>query len=502
MAKQVGKSKRVKNFELSTPIKGMDVAKNPRDLEYAAQVIENMEFDSEGEKLKTRRGLGSPIQTFDADILYVWYDYGMNNYVIFLKNKKVYTYEYGKEPVFIGTFTGDTTHRPQLARFTNANGTKLLMAVGGNMHYYEYNGTSLVTDEKYPVCDTLMERFSRVVVAESSNNNIKYSGIADPLNWTENSNDASAMKDLDVGDVSGVIGLYPLASELICFKENGRIYRIANEPEDWNVTLVGTDSDFLSRDAMSNIGDDVVYFSRQGLRSLAASTTYGNFTNDETGEAMNPEMKKDTSDPWIFKSQRTHQLFINPNNKETVYVYHYQLKAFTKWIFPKPINSIVEGKEKTLVASGRELFSLSSENHTDVVGGKETKIHQRLVSGKVLDLNIMTLYRSHIMIDSNTAGTAKLTVNDVTWDWNWTEGNQREEFKTQIRADEMTMTFETDDIITWEFWTAVIVFQYVTMVSGDSSGGSSGGWGSSNKKGWGQGTFEGYTGDSGGSPYG
>ena len=110
----------------------MDVATDPwllHSKENRAQVIENMEFDSEGERLMSRRGLGSPIYTFPADILYIWYDYGLNNYIVFLKNKSVYTYEYGKTPVFIGTINGDVTHKPQLARFTNSNGTKLLMNI-------------------------------------------------------------------------------------------------------------------------------------------------------------------------------------------------------------------------------------------------------------------------------------------------------------------------------------------------------------------------------------
>ena len=481
----------------------MNVAIDPWSLyekKNMAQSIENMEFDAEGNRLKTRRGLGSPLYTFPADILYIWYDYGLNSYIIFLKNKNVYTYEYGKTPVFIGQINGDTTHRPYLARYTNANGTKLLIASGGTLQYYDYSGTSINTDDKYPVCDTVMERFSRMLVTDASTNNIKYSGIADPFNWTENSNDASAMKDLDVGDVASVTGIYPLASELILFKSNGRIYKVANEPEDWNVNLIGTDSDFISRDAITNLGNDVVYFSRQGLRSLSTTETYGNFTNDEIGEAMNPEMKSDTSDPWMFKSLRTHQLFINPNNGKNLYVYHYQLKAFTKWIFPTPIQTMAEGIEKTLVGCGKELFTLTEENHTDVVAGKENKIHQRIVSAILWNQNLMTLYRSHLMIESDKPGSAHLQVNDVTWDWNWTMDKQKEEFKTQIRADNMTFTFETDDIITWHFWLAVVVLQYVTMTSTTSSGSSRGkGWSSSK---WGQGTFE-YGGDnSGGSPYG
>lgn len=480
----------------------MDVATDPWLLhtkKTSAQVIENMEFDAEGERLLTRRGLGSSLYTFPADILHIWYDYGLNSYLVFLKNKNVYTYEFGKSPRFIGTISGDTTHRPQLARFTNANGTKLLIASGGKLQYYEYNGSSINTTEQLPECDTVMERFSRTLVTHTSNNNMKYSGILDSLNWTINSNDPSAMKDLDVGDVSGIIGIYPLASELIIFKANGRVYKVANEPEDWNVALIGTDSDFISRDAITNLGEDVVYFSRQGLRSLRTTQTYGNFKDEEIGEAMNPEMKKDSSSPWLFKSQRTHQLFVNPNNGPNVYVYHYQLGAFTKWIFPKAIQTIAEGPENTLVGCGKELFSLSFDNHDDRIGGVRTTIHQRIVSAILGDLNIMTLYRSHLIIESFKEGTAKLTVNDVSWDWNWTAEKQREEFKTQIRDDSMTFTFETDDIIVWHLWAAIIVQQYVTMTSeGSSSGGSS--WGKKSK--WGQGTFDGSIGESDGSPYG
>ena len=110
------------------------------------------------------------------------------------------------------------------------------------------------------------------------------------------------------------------------------------------------------------------------------------------------------------------------------------------------------------------------------------------------------------MVESEEAGTAKLSVNDVTWNWDWTKDKQKEEFKTQIRSDDMTFTFETDNIITWKFWVAILVQQYVTMTSDGTSSGRSGSWsksGSSKKKSsWGQGTFSGATSEVGGSPYG
>jgi hypothetical protein len=509
MAKQVGKSKRVKEFNISSLDGGMDVASDPITMDTSkALLIQNMEFDSEGERLITRRGLGSPIHTFDSDVYYIWYDYELNLYLIFLKNKNVYTYEYGKDPKLIGVLNGDTTNYPQVTRYTNANGTYLLIASGKTMQVYEYSGTSINTDAKYPECNTVMERFSRILTSNSGSNNIKYSGVADPFNWTENSNDGSAMKDLDVGDVSSVEAIYPLAEELIIFKKNGNIYRVANEPEDWNVTLVGTSSDFITKDSMTNLQDDVVYFSRQGLRSLETSETYGNFTNKEIGEAMNPEMKSDTSAPWMVKCLRTHQLVINPNSGKNLYVYNYQMKAFTKWTFASPVNTLCEGMENTLVGIGKEIFNLSKDNHSDIVGGTTYPIHQKIVSKRLVDLNIMTLYRSYLMIESTDAGKATLTVNGVSWDWNWTKDRQREEFKTQLRSDDMTFTFETDNIITWHFWDAVVVQQYATMVSDSSSSGSSGNGSWSNtgkskkKSSWGQGVWGDTTINSSGSPYG
>jgi hypothetical protein len=501
MAKQVGKSKRVKEFDIANLTGGMDIATDPFFLykdATCAQLIENMEFDSEGERLMSRRGLGSPIQTFDSNIRYIWYDYGMNDYLIFLENKNVYKYEYGGTPSLIGVINGDLTHNPQITRYTNANGTYLLIASGGTLQYYEYSGTSISTDLSYPLIDGIMERFTRMLVYESSTNNIKYSGVADPFNWTENSNDASAMKDLDVGDVSPVVGIYPLADVIIVFKENGRIYKIANEPEDWNVSLVGTDSDFVSRDSMTNFEEDVVFFSRQGLRSLATTETYGDFTTAEVGEKMNPEMKKDYSSSYMVKDQRTNQLFINPNRGKIVYVYHYRLKAFTKWTFPENVLTIAPAIDRTLVGIGKEVFNLDSKNNVDVVGGVSTKIHQKIVSAILSDLNIMTLYRSHLMITSDKVGTATLTVNDTTWKWPWTIDEQRQEFKTQIRKNQMLFTFETDDIITFHYWIAVIVQQYVAMTATQSSD-SSPSWGSGK---WGQGTFGGVTNGTGGSPYG
>ena len=38
-------------------------------------------------------------------------------------------------------------------------------------------------------------------------------------NWTENTNDLSSSKNIDVGDISGIIGIFPWRRMLLCSKK-------------------------------------------------------------------------------------------------------------------------------------------------------------------------------------------------------------------------------------------------------------------------------------------
>ena len=475
----------------------MNVSKNKFDLGgYEAQLIENMEFDVEGQKLSTRRGLGAPIYTFESDILYIWNDYELNLFLVFLKNKNIYKYEYGKTATLIGQLNGSADTHPCVARY----GTKVLIASGSTLQIYEYSGSTINTDASYPICDMVMERFSRILVSKRGSNNMKYSAIGDPTNWTENTNDLSSSKDIDVGDISGIMGIFPLATDVIVFKENGRIYRVSNEPEDWNITVIGDGSDFLSRNAMANLGDNIVYYSRQGLRSLETSETYGNFTSQEIGEKCNPLLKKSFTNPFMEKLDRSNQIIVSADSGTTMYAYHYDIKAFTKWVFPVPVATISEGKEATLVGAGKSIYNFAYTNDTDITDGVAHNIHQTIISRPIWDSNIITVYRSHIVVDSASAGSALMSVNDVSWTWEWTADVQDKEFKTQIRSNMVTAKFETDSRIVWDYWKMTLVYQYVNVVSQSTNDrGQSGSW---SKTKWGQGTFAGTVTSSGGTPYG
>lgn len=206
MAKKVGKSQRIKTVTLVDLTGGMNVARSPEFLpENECVKLENFEFDIEGDKLRTRRGLGAPLHLFTSQVTHVYNDYEMNDFFIFLKNRKVYRYEFGKTPQLIGTLNGDS-ERPTCCKF----GGNLLIASGSKLQKYNYQELTEITTS--PNADIVFERFGRVVVTKTGQDLLIYSAIGNEEDWHENSNDDSARKDVNVGykDGGDILGVAQL----------------------------------------------------------------------------------------------------------------------------------------------------------------------------------------------------------------------------------------------------------------------------------------------------
>ena len=76
---------------------GMNIAKSPEFIKDNEVVhLENMEFDVVGSKLRARRGLSTPLASFNSPVTHIYNDYEMNDFFVFLENIEVYRYEFGK----------------------------------------------------------------------------------------------------------------------------------------------------------------------------------------------------------------------------------------------------------------------------------------------------------------------------------------------------------------------------------------------------------------------
>ena len=479
MAKKVGKTQKIQTVSLADLTGGMNVSSSPEFIEDNECVrLENFEFDIEGNKLRTRRGLGSPLFTFDSPISHVYNDYALNTFFVFLKNKNIYRYEFGKTPVFIGILNG-TSDRPICCKF----GGNLLIASGSKLQKYDYQSLKEVSTS--PDADIVFVRAGRVVVTKSGQDLLVYSAIGNDEDWHENSNDASARKDVNVGykDDGDILGVTPLATDLIVFKSNGYIYDVQNEPEDWNIIQIGDNSDFLSLHACTNINTDAVFLSNYGLRSVATSQSYANFEKKDIGEKCNPSIKSRVDKPFLSELKRTKQLLVSGYSGNEVWCYHYALEAFSKWVFPWPITAICENRYHVLVAMNKEntggLYELSWDNTTD----DGLKIPQYIESKELRDTHEMNVYRTYIDIQAEHEGDGVIRINSVEMPYHWTSDEQQKEMKSQIRAPRLRFYFETDDPIIFKFISFDVVMERESMVpQGSSSSGSSGGLSSARSK--------------------
>ena len=479
MAKKVGKTQRIHTVTLVDLTGGMNIAKSPEFLKENECVnLENFEFDIEGDKLRTRRGLGSPLHTFDSPVTHIYNDYEMNDFFIFLKNKKIYRYEFGKKPIMIGTLNG-SAERPSCTKF----GGNLLIASGGKLQKYDYQNLTEITQS--PNADIVFSRSGRVVISKSGQDLLIYSAIGDEMDWHENSNDDSARKDVNVGykDGGDIVGVAELATDLLVFKSNGMIYTVQNEPSDWNILSLGSKSDFISRHACTNLGKDVVFMSTTGLKSYATSMSYANFEPKDIGEKCNPLIKRRVDNPFIFDLRRTKQLIVSGDSGNTVYVYHYGLKAFSRWTFPHNITTICENRYHVLVAMNEtdtsgSIYELSWDNKQD----NGNTIKQVILSGEIRDTHRMNVYRTYVDIMADEDGSGDIAINDTIIHHAWTNDEQQKEFKSQIRSEKLQFKFSTQSKIIFKFVSFDIVRESEALVSQGSTSSSKRGNGFGSKK--------------------
>lgn len=361
MPKLANKHQNIKPFNINDLRGGINLY-SPADMlaDNEARNLENFEFDVNGDKLMTRGGLSAPFVSFQENIRAVFYDYEMNNYLVFLENRDTYKYIIGDTPLLLGKVSGEL--RPVCCKF----GGKVMIASGDRLQSYDY--TNLVTIQGSPLCDDVFERFGRVAVTKTGTDDVFYSAIGDATGWIDDPNDDSTAKETPIGyqDGGDIIGVHPLSTDIIVFKSNGKIFQLAGEPPDGqSVYQVSSDSDFVYRFGVTNLGSELIYMSKQGLRSLSTSTEYGNFQNREFGAKVNGELAKQVFHPIIWKLPRKKQMLIRPFEGGKILVYHYVLGEFTLLSFPNTVVDITESPTEVIMAVGKNLHYWSQSYSTN-----------------------------------------------------------------------------------------------------------------------------------------
>ena len=395
---------------------GINVALLPEQIaDNEMQVCQNFMF--EAATLVGRQGLSS-VYTFDHDIVGFHYDVDVNCTFVFLSNRDCYLVvasEGTPQIRLLGQVTGEK--KPQCVKFQN----KLFIASGGLLQYYNYDNTSqqLTTLLNSQICDRAFYRFGRLAVCRTGSDNIYYSSVGDATSntaWEEDTNDDSSSKWLEIGyaDSGDIVEIVPLATDMIIFKSNAKAYQLVGDADfnSWQVYNVAnfTDitQDFSQGICATNLGNEVVFLSLRGLRSMSATQDYGNIATADIGDKFNNLLTEHLYEPEMWHFRRNKMLIIRPTESKRYFVvYNYSVGAATTWTFKMDIDCFCETKDDIWVGAGNGMY-VFSENTTD---DGET-IDYKLVTKDVASSDEILIKAIDTKFSANYAGVVNVRLDD------------------------------------------------------------------------------------------
>lgn len=427
---------------------GMNTAQPPEQIaDNEAELIMNYEYDYN--RLRTRGGTSASLVSVDDSIKSFYYDAATEAYLLFGAGTdkvkgNIYLAYIGEPATLVGQLTGN--ERPVCCKFDGC----IYIASGDKLQYFDYE--QLFTVESSKLCDNVFERLGRLVTTHRGDDNLYYSATGDAKSkdaWTDNSNDDSSSKWLEVGykDDGDIITCKPMANDLLVFKTNGRIYSVSGEYPAWNVSQVGEKS--YAEDIQKSIeivGDSVAFITRNGIRSVDTVQTYGNFTMNEIGYKFNKSLTANISNPMCWNAVSKRQLIIRPSssNKKLLFIYQYNMRAGYELEFPFDIDDMAETSNGIIILSGNALYRWSFEYSTD--NGQPIKT--KLVTRRLTTAVAFYTRKYDIQIEGDVSGVVNFTAGKQSWKHLLKKPRRLKYLYDTLNSLQLTLSSESQHTIT------------------------------------------------------
>lgn len=444
--KRTNKHSNMQVTAFSNLIGGINVSDSPERIpETDMQVCKNFIYDRD-KRLTGRGGLSEPVYTFSDYIKGSYYDVDMNTLFFVLNNKTLMKVVIGQEPEELGLVTGSAI--PMFAKFMD----KLWIATGDHLQYYDYNALYTVTSS--PLCDMCFTRLSRLAIALTGSDTLYFSAVGDGTDW-ENITDssegtvASSAQYIDIGygDSGDILSIVPLSTDLMIIKSNGMIYQLISDmsPSSWQVPPpIATNTDPVGDMAAINIGSEVVFMSRRGLKTLTTVQDYGNIKASDIGDKFNKMLTEEIWSPQFFDLKRHSMIIIRPSNDYThLFAYNYMLGAATELRFGVAVTDIVETSDEVYIASDYSVYRWSFEYTTD--NGRaidyELQLHDIISTEEMLVKSVDTKLTADYA-GTVTFKTGTLEIEEPT--------NTRRKVLCNHSTDKISITFKGNDRFTFD----------------------------------------------------
>lgn len=336
-----------------------------------AVTLQNCEFDVEDGGLRTADGI-RPVYTANGIVTSLFFDRTCDTYYFSVNDTLYATADFAKTTK-LGTLTGKA--RPHYTMF----GTTCLVASGGKLQKIAGNHEALETIADAPNASAVTVRSGRAVVFSTDSDLLSYSAIGDASSWkydAEHAQDISQPQSVNIGykDKGALVAVDFLSKVLVCYKEDGRAYKVVGEPgdTDFAVEPISQTAYCMSPDAAVNIDSKSYYLGSSGFNSFIPTNDYGDIAPFQEGININGQLMRNMDKDcqlWHVPSKK--QIWIKPQELPLIYIYHYVPRysdgrgAFTSRTTSAVVHDICDCENGVYLAYGNTIGILDHRIDTD-----------------------------------------------------------------------------------------------------------------------------------------
>ena len=315
----------------------------------------NVEVDTANGRLKTVAGT---VDLLDFENIFAGIYDEINDRLLLIKDdKSVYEVNLNTNKVIgkVGTLSGDMY--PISTRWENG----VLLASGGKLQYF--NGTELVTIADSPICTSVYVRAGRVLVTDE--NNVRYSGVGDETNWTEDTGDDSSAKFVEIGYKDGgkLFTMINLSSDVLLIKDNRRLYRLSGEYPNWSLSEVSRNVDVRDRLGVCAIADSVFVLGRNEVQSIQTTNAYGDMKPADMSPLIAREIQSLPANTMLRYLPSLNQIWAIAG--ADVMVFDLRVQNWYKRQFNSPLVDAIPVGEEVLILKKDRVAKLDARSFYD-----------------------------------------------------------------------------------------------------------------------------------------
>lgn len=211
-----------------------------------------------------------------------------------------------------------------------------------------------------PIANGVFVTHGRVLVFYGDE--LKFSGIGDEHNWTNNTNDESSSQWLQVGYKDGgqIIGVCNMSADVLIVKDNGHAYHLAGQYPGWQLNEIGRNIDCKSNTSYCSLVNNALILGKSALQLVTCTNDYGDMRADNLATKVGlmlaelpPETRlrflPDLNQVWMLTGENKF-LFFDTN-----------FKSFFQREYNRPVIDVICAGGGTYLLKSNGIYILSGD---------------------------------------------------------------------------------------------------------------------------------------------